>query len=231
MTGRPPASGPGGSRAHGRQRLRRDGGAALLGAYRLLDRVRTKAFSVGVAGGFASFGRKSVIVPPIRILGEESIAIGDDVFVGGGSWLQVIDDGRPQKRRTPVLSIGDGTRIAGSCVISAAVDITLGSCVLLARNVYIADHGHAFHDPSRPILDQGIRDLSPVHVGDGAWLGQNVVVMPGVTIGAGAVIGANAVVTSDVPAHTIAVGVPARVLRAIGSETSSGPVMEPAQRR
>ena len=50
-------------------------------------------------------------------------------------------------------------------------------------------------------------------IGDGAWLGQNVVVCPGVTIGRGAVIGANAVVLDDVPDYAVAVGVPASVVR------------------
>jgi acetyltransferase-like isoleucine patch superfamily enzyme len=85
--------------------------------------------------------------------------------------------------------------------------------VLLARGVYIADHGHAFDDRTRAVLDQGIDRVAPVEIGEGAWLGQNVVVGPGVRIGRGAVIGANAVVLDDVPDHAVAVGVPARVVR------------------
>jgi len=55
--------------------------------------------------------------------------------------------------------------------------------------------------------------VAPVRIGRGAWLGQNVVVMPGVTIGELAVVGANSVVTRDVPPRTIAVGVPARPVK------------------
>ena len=51
-----------------------------------------------------------------------------------------------------------------------------------------------------------------VVIGDGAWLGANVVVLAGVTIGEGAVIAAGAVVTKDVPAQAIAGGVPAKVI-------------------
>jgi lipopolysaccharide O-acetyltransferase len=188
----------------------------VLDSYRFVERARGKAFSMSISGAFHSFGAKSVIAPPVRIQGEQSIDIGSGVYVGAGSWLQVID----LDSASPALTIGDGTKIAGSCVLSAAVDVTIGSRVLLARNVYIADHGHAFHDPARPVLDQGIRDLAAVCVGDGAWLGQNVVVMPGVTIGEGAVIGANAVVTHDVPPRTIVGGVPAKILRALGVEAA-----------
>ncbi|WP_420063936.1 acyltransferase [Microbacterium marmarense] len=72
---------------------------------------------------------------------------------------------------------------------------------------------HGFDDPTIPIRDQALTRIAPVRIRRGAWLGQNVVVMPGVEIGAGAVIGANSVVTSDVPPRTIAVGAPARVIR------------------
>ncbi len=96
--------------------------------------------------------------------------------------------------------------------------LRLGRRVLLARNVYIADHAHAFDDPARAVLDQGISRIAPVEIGDGAWLGENVVVGPGVQIGPGAVIGANAVVLESVPARCVAVGAPARVVRHIDAD-------------
>jgi acetyltransferase-like isoleucine patch superfamily enzyme len=85
----------------------------------------------------------------------------------------------------------------------------------MARNVYIADHRHAFEDEGRAVLDQGIEQVAPVEIGEGAWLGQNVVVGPGVRIGRGAVVGANSVVLGDVPDHAVAVGAPARVVRTL----------------
>jgi acetyltransferase-like isoleucine patch superfamily enzyme len=170
---------------------------------------RSKVFSLLAAGGFAQFGQRSVLELPVRIVGQGRIAIGSDVYVGFGSCLQALSDGFG----APVLTIGDGTCIAGTCVISAANSVQLGERVLLARNVYIADHMHAFEDHLRPILDQGIDRVSPVVIEAGAWLAQNVVIGPGVTVGRGAVVGANSVVLCDVPDYTVAVGAPARIVR------------------
>jgi acetyltransferase-like isoleucine patch superfamily enzyme len=187
--------------------LRRRIGAITIAAYRLWTRGRDKLFALSAGGAFARYGPRSVVQLPVRLQGVGRIAIGSDVFVGAGSWLQVLGDGEDV-----ALTIEDGTSIAGTCVLSAAHSIRLGRKVLLARNVYVSDHMHAFDDKTRAVLDQGITRLGPVVIGDGAWLGQNVVVGPGVSIGRGAVIGANSVVLADIADHEVAVGAPARVV-------------------
>jgi acetyltransferase-like isoleucine patch superfamily enzyme len=188
--------------------VRRLLGRVSLGSYRLGQRAWGKGFSLLAGGAFAEFGARTVLQPPVRVVGEAGIAIGSDVSIGAGSWLQSL-----AREGGVVLRIGDGTSISGNVVISAARSVRLGSKVLLARGVYISDHIHNYGDIERAVLDQGIGRVQPVEIGDGAWLGENVVVCPGVTIGRGAVVGANAVVTTDVPAHSLAVGAPARVVR------------------
>ena len=192
----------------------RRAGRVSLRLYRFWVRARDKAFS-GLAGGaFAAFGGRSVIQLPVRLGGEERIAIGSDVFVGSGSWLQALDGHGDDV----ALEIGDGTSIVGGCVLSAAVSVRLGRKVLIARNGYISDHVHRYDDTSRAVLDQGIRGIEPVEICDGAWLGENVVVCPGVRIGRGAVVGANAVVLQDVPDFCVAVGSPARIVRSFAAD-------------
>jgi acetyltransferase-like isoleucine patch superfamily enzyme len=179
-------------------------GAAGLGLYRLTIGVRARIFSFGVSGAFASFGRRTVIQLPVRLRGERRIAIGSDVKIGPGSWLETLGDGR--------LEIGDGSSLAGGCVLSAAGSVRLGRKVFVARNVHVSDHIPAFADPDRPVVEQGLTQLYGVVIGDGAWIGENVIVCPGVTIGRGAVISGNAVVREDVPDHALAVGIPAQVV-------------------
>lgn len=171
--------------------------------------ARDKLFTFLARSGFASFGVRSLLELPVRLGGTAGIAVGDDVFVGANSWLQVLEVTRGEV----ALRIGDGTSIAGNCVISAVRSVTLGKRVLLARNVYISDHAHAYRDIGSAVLDQGVESVDRVVIDDGAWLGQNVVVSPGVRIGRGAVVGANSVVRSDVPDYSLAVGAPARVIR------------------
>jgi acetyltransferase-like isoleucine patch superfamily enzyme len=183
-------------------------GARFVGLYRLWGRAKAKTFSVLSARAFASFGPNSVLQPPIRLRGEGRIAIGSGVFVGSGSWLQVLEGGEGV-----ALELGDGTSIAGNCVLSAARSVRLGSKVLLARNVYVSDHIHAYRDTAHAVLEQGVEQVEPVVIEDGAWLGQNVIVCPGVRIGRGAVVGGNSVVLEDVPDYSLAVGSPAKVVR------------------
>jgi acetyltransferase-like isoleucine patch superfamily enzyme len=188
-------------------------GTAALAAYRGARIVRGRAFSLAVAGGFAEFGARTVLDPPVDVRGANRIALGARVWVGPGSWLYAMPE---EAGDDPVLVLADGVRISGGCVLSAVASVRLGRDVLLARNVYISDHSHGYEDVERPVREQGIIGVAPVTIGDGAWLAQGVVVCPGVTIGRGAVIGAGSVVLDDVPDHAVAVGAPARVVRTFG---------------
>jgi acetyltransferase-like isoleucine patch superfamily enzyme len=177
-----------------------------VGAHRLYREVRDRAFSLAVRSSFESFGPRSRLSLPIQLEGTERVALGDHVYLGPGCWLLTHEPGGR-------IEIGDGTSIAGYSVLSAAASVRIGRKVLFARNVYIADHRHGFEREDIAVLDQEICDLRPVVVEDGAWLGQNVVLLPGVTVGRGAVVGAGSVVREDVPPRCLAAGVPARVVR------------------
>jgi lipopolysaccharide O-acetyltransferase len=198
-----------GGRPDGVTSKRRLLGRISIGVYRQFRRGYAKLFSLAVSGAFASFGTNSVVEPPFRIEGEKWISLGSGVFIGTGSWLQAIPEAETDEI---VLRIGDGVSIVGSCVISGVRSVTIGDRALFARNVYIADHSHAFGDARTAIRDQGVDRVAAVEIGAGAWLGENVVIGPGVRVGTGSVVGANAVVLSDVPDRSVAVGAPARIV-------------------
>lgn len=180
----------------------------------LVARVRDKLGTWLTSGALGSCGGSTTIVFPCRIIGPEGIHLGSSVYIGQSSWL-CTQKGVPGAAPEPVLRIGNAVRMSGHCVLSAAQEVVLEDGVLLARNVYISDHSHAFSTPDRPIHEQGLDKVAPVRIEANAWLGQNVVVGPGVTIGRGAVIGTGSFVNKNIPAYAIAVGSPAEVLRMI----------------
>lgn len=93
--------------------------------------------------------------------------------------------------------------------------VYIGDDVMCAPNVTIATTGHPLSPDYRRY---GAQFSLPVKIGDGVWLGANVVVLPGVEIGANSVVGAGSVVTSDIPEYSLAMGVPCRVVRRITEE-------------
>ena len=96
------------------------------------------------------------------------------------------------------------------CVFLDCARIEIGDRVLLGPRVQLLA---ATHPIEARLRAQGYEYAEPIAIGDDAWLGGGVIVLPGVTIGARAVVGAGSVVTRDVPADTVVAGNPARMLR------------------
>lgn len=94
--------------------------------------------------------------------------------------------------------------------IAANSDISIGSNCFFGTYVSITDN--AFHEVS-PERRLEVPESKPVVIGNNVWIANRVIILPGVTIGAGAAIGAGSVVTKDIPPRTLAVGVPAEVIR------------------
>ena len=90
--------------------------------------------------------------------------------------------------------------------------IYVGDKVLFGPNVTVATANHPIEPGLRGRALQYNRD---VHIGENAWIGSGVMIVPGVHIGKNSVIGAGSVVTKDIPDNVIAVGNPCRVLREI----------------
>ena len=110
------------------------------------------------------------------------------------------------------LSIGMDTLVTGPLSIDLEAPVHIGDRVRIGHDVMLLTVDHRIGHPGYRCGDSFARSIS---IGDGAWLGSRVVVLPGVSIGKGAVVAAGAVVTRDVPADTLVAGVPARVLRSL----------------
>ncbi len=157
------------------------------------------------------------IGPRAYLRGLTSISMGEDFSAGEGLWLEAITR-YGDERFDPKLKIGNHVRISHWSHIACAHSVTIGDHVLIGSKVIITDHNHGIFGPraTSPSIPPAQRPLERdrfVIIGQNVWLGDGVVVCPGVTIGEGSVAGANAVVTTDVPPYTLVAGVPARPIR------------------
>lgn len=141
----------------------------------------------------------------------QGITIGENSFIMHGSVLHVYNF-----RDLPhaFIRIGRDSLIGELNVLRGQGGITIGDRVYTAPSVQMLAVNHIFHDPNRPMIEQGIT-AEGIVIEDDVWIGAGAIITDGVRIGKSAVVAAGAVVTKDVPAHTVVGGIPARVLKEI----------------
>ena len=108
------------------------------------------------------------------------------------------------------IKIGKNVFINACCRFQDQGGIEIGDGSLIGHNTTIATLNHDFNPDKRANLHP-----SPVKIGKNVWIGSDSTILPGVEIGDGAIIGAGSVVTKSVPANSIAVGSPARIIKQI----------------
>lgn len=166
----------------------------------------------------------------VRLLSPANIRLGERVYIDAGCYLNALPGG---------ISIGAGTSLmhgvifhvfnyrslpkAGIWVgrncffgeytcIRGQGGVHIGDGVYTGTQVQIAAVNHVYSDPDKYIKDQGIT-AEGITIEDDVWLASNAVVVDGVTIGKGCVVGAGAVVNRSLPPYSVAVGVPARIVK------------------
>jgi|SRR5579859_1456530 len=110
------------------------------------------------------------------------------------------------------LKLGRQCFISRDIVMDATADIVVGDGVVIGPEVMFMTATHELAGPARRA---GANRSAPIHVGNGAWIGTRVTLLPGVSVGQGAVLAAGCVVVRDIPPNVVAGGVPARVLRTV----------------
>jgi acetyltransferase-like isoleucine patch superfamily enzyme len=184
--------------------------------YRLILRMDgVAAIENGVRMRFADqihLGRNAYIDQDVYLHAcPQGITIGANSFVMHGAILHVYNF-----RDLPhaFIRIGENSLIGERNVLRGQGGITIGDRVYTAPLVQMLAVNHIYHDPTRPMIEQGIT-AQGITVEDDVWIGAGAVITDGVRIGQGAVVAAGAVVTKDVAAHTVVGGVPARLIKEI----------------
>lgn len=174
---------------------------------------------------FNQMGKSVQIETGARFLESSRISIGDNVKIHRdvhldcrGKNSQIIIQSQAKLERGVDIRTHPNARIEigrnvylGPYTCVSGQNITIGDRTLISSHCSIYASNHLFADPHRPIQGQGY-DRQGIMIENDCWLGTGVRVLDGVTIAQGSVIGAGAVVTKNIPAYSIAVGVPAKVI-------------------
>ncbi len=146
------------------------------------------------------------------------IDIGENTIVMHGAVLHVYNF-----RNLPHagIHIGQDSLVGEYNVIRGQGGVSIGDRVYTSPFTQILAVNHVFDDPQRPFVEQGIT-AEGIVIEDDVWIGAGAIITDGVRVGQGAVIAAGAVVTEDVPPHTVAAGVPARVIKQIDGSQPAG---------
>jgi lipopolysaccharide O-acetyltransferase len=177
----------------------------------ILNVLRTRLF----------YAKAKIIRFPFDIRGGKFIDFAEGFTTGIGCRLEAY----PIDNKSKVIHIGKNVQINDYVHITAMESVQIGNNVLMASKIYISDCTHGFYSgigihshPDTPPMEREY-SIKPVVIHDNVWIGESVSILPGVSIGKGSIIGSNSVVSKDIPEYSIAVGIPAKVVKKFNFET------------
>ena len=149
-------------------------------------------------------GKGTLVEPGTKIINSARVQIGKDCLLKNSIYIRAGTDGR--------ISIGDRAALNSFCRLFGHGSIEIGEDTQIGPGVLITTTDHDY-------LGNLKTNFKPVVIGKRVWIGANVTILPGVEIGDLSVIGAGSVVTKDIPPRSVAVGVPARVIKQVNQPT------------
>lgn len=150
----------------------------------------------------------------LRLRLPQYIRCGKNVIIGEESRLFCWDSYLTQQLdKSPEIIIGNNFCATRRLTIQCANKISIGNNVLFASDVFLIDYNHGMNPTSENYLYNPLDISQGIFIDDGVWIGNNAIILGGVTIGKKAIIGAGSIVTHSIPAYCIAVGNPAQVIK------------------
>jgi len=168
------------------------------------------------------------------IRGIKFISFGTRFSAGRYLWIEAIHryEGIGYN---PKIVIGNNVTLSDSVHIAATTSVILSDNVLVGSRVLITDHNHGIYsgdeqsNPKNPPSARRLTTGQGIFIGFNVWIGDGVAILPGSSIGDGSIIGANSVVVGNIPPRCIAVGSPARPIRAYDDQSKEWKKWIPSQ--
>lgn len=177
-------------------------------------KAKNKIYNLFFLKKYNIFSDYSTYIFGLKYMNIGSITIGRDCRI------EIITEYNG-KKLNPHLVIGKNVSINDRVHIGCANYIEIGDDCLFASNIYISDHNHGIYKGDnkssiyQKVVDRDLDYDKTVIIGKNVWLGEGVAVLPGAIIGDNSIIGSNAVVCGKIPENSIAVGVPAKVIKTL----------------
>ena len=173
-----------------------------------IKRKLAPAFKKNTWGGY---GKNSCILKPMLIKGKKSINIGDNVLIREGARIEAISNWNDEML-SPTIMIGSGTCIEERFHLVCANRVIIGNDCTISCDVMISDNEHKTEEIGKSVLEQAL-SVADIIIDDECFIGAGAKILAGTHIGRHSIIGANSVVKNDIPAYSIAVGIPAKVVK------------------
>ena len=155
-----------------------------------------------------------------HIKSGKHIHIGKNFYVGKG-WRFYVYEKTGMKGDFGKIIIGNNVTMQERVYISSMESVTIGNDVLFGGDIMINDNNHGMDPRKGGSYSKQNMTWKAISIGDGVWIGEKVCILAGSKIGKRSIIGAGSVVTGEIPEYSIAVGIPARVIKVWNSETAT----------
>lgn len=181
--------------------------------YRIASTYGSISPDTSSAKKFKYFGWGAMMIfPQGSVFGEQAISVGDNTLISEHVTLSVGYMPGVPILADSALVIGERCVIGARSTLTAHGRIELGDDVWLGKDVFISDASHGYQDPNVPVGRQ-MGEHQSIVIGPGSWIGHGAVILPGARIGRNVVVAAGAVVRGDIPDHSVAAGIPAKIVR------------------